>query len=438
MTRDPQRPVPLPRTDRDEAPLYLARYHERQARRRTEPPATTGNGATAEADAARDADDAGVPLYLRRFRERRATDPDPATLPPLWERVDHGMQQALSEDNRNKEISPPPQARPRIANEVYLIRHGETQGYSTESGLTPLGTWQAHTYGHTLAKRVRSGEKIVIVSAPTNRAGQTAEQIHRGLLSGIGMFEKDLEVVGPTPMAEFRNFGVATPDGIRDVTGAFRQYYAQLEEFERTALGDRPMWLVEVDRFWRTQQGGADPITHWLQVPMMHFEPPAMCVRRFWVGIQRLAAAHPGARLVIASHSGPIRAMAITAFGYDPGEPYNTEHVRIKLMQGHTEALVSYRNRVQEIHVPDIEALPTWRLDEQWQPPVRAEHRDADHRGAGHRGAEHRGAEQHHATPHHPDPSASVAVGVAADADPAAAGGAAGDTDRPAPTREPR
>jgi hypothetical protein len=25
---------------------------------------------------------------------------------------------------------------------------------------------------------------------------------------------------------------------------------------------------------------------------------------------------------------------------------------------------VSYRNRVQEIHVPDIEALPTWGLDE--------------------------------------------------------------------------
>lgn len=36
---------------------------------------------------------------------------------------------------------------------------------------------------------------------------------------------------------------------------------------------------------------------------------------------------------------------------------------------GGTAALVSYRNRVQEIHVPEIEALPTWQLDEQWAPP---------------------------------------------------------------------
>ncbi len=184
------------------------------------------------------------------------------------------------------------------------------------------------------------------------------------------MFEKDVKVFEPEAMQEFRNFAVATPDGLRDVTSAFRQYYSILEEFERTALGDRPMWLVEVDRFWRTQQGGADPIQHWLTIPMMHFEPPAMCVRRFWIGLQRLAAAHPGARLIVATHSGPIRAFAIWALGYDPGEPYNTEHVRVKVMDGGREALVSYRNRVQEVHVPEIESLPTWKLDEEWVPSV--------------------------------------------------------------------
>jgi broad specificity phosphatase PhoE len=161
-------------------------------------------------------------------------------------------------------------------------------------------------------------------------------------------------------MEEFRNFWVATPDGLRDVTSAFRQYYALLEQFERTALGDRPMWLVEVDRFWRTQQGGGDPIQHWLTVPMMYFEPPAMVVRRFWGGLRRLAEEHPGSRLVVATHSGPIRALAVAALGYDPGEPYNTEHVRVKLMEGGREALVSYRNRVQEVHVPQVESLPDW------------------------------------------------------------------------------
>jgi len=345
--------VQFPRTERYEAPLYLAKYLERQSRA-----PQTEDG---------DPDDK-TPLYLQRFRERREQGSITDQLPPLHQRVGLGMQQAMSEDNRTKEISAPPEARMKLAADVYLIRHGETQGYSTEAGLTPGGNWQAHTYGHTVSKRVTNGETIVIRHANTNRAGQTATQIHRGLLDGLAMFEKDIKVFEPAPMEEFRNFQVATPDGLKDITAAFRRYYATLEEFERTALGDRPMWLVEVDRFWRTQTGGSDPIQHWLTIPMMHFEPPAMVVRRFWQGIRTLAEEFPGARLLIATHSGPIRAFAITAFGYDPGEPYNAEHVRVKLKEGSRQALVSYRNRVQEIQVPEIDTLPTWQLDEQWVP----------------------------------------------------------------------
>ncbi len=340
-------------TERDEAPLYLARYREREARR---------------TDASEPADD-GTPLYLQRFRERRTEDSFTEPVAPLWQRAGAEMQRTLSEDNRNKEISAPPEARMRLANDVYLIRHGETQGYSTESGLTPGGSWQAHTWGHTLAKRIKDGEKVVFVNAATNRARQTAEQAHKAFVDGLELFEKDVEVVTPADAPAFRNFAVATPDGLRDVTGAFRQYYRQLERFERMATGERPLWLVEIDRFWNTQQGGGDPIQHWLTIPMLHFEPPAMCVRRFWTGIQQLAVAHPGARLAICTHSGPIRAFAIAALGYDPGEPYNTEHVRVKLAEGGRHGLVSYRNRVQEIVVPEITQLPTWQLDEAWAPP---------------------------------------------------------------------
>jgi broad specificity phosphatase PhoE len=347
----------LPTTQRVDPPRYLATYLDRQQQTS---PATEPDDDFAES----------TPLYLRRFRQRQALPrTGPQALPPLHERVGMGVQRAMSEDNRTKEISAPPQARKKVVADVYLIRHGETQGYSTESGLTPLGNWQAHTYGHTVSKRVSPGETLVVRHADTNRARETAQNINRGLQDGLAMFEKDVKVFEPEPMEEFRNFGVATPDGVRDVTAAFRKYYTTLEEFERTALGDRPMWLVEIDRFWRTQQGGADPIQHWLQIPMMHFEPPVMCVRRFWTGIQRLATEHPGARMLVATHSGPIRAFAITALGYDPGEPYNTEHVRVKVFEGGTEALVSYRNRVQEIHVPEITALPTWSLDEKWVPP---------------------------------------------------------------------
>ena len=166
----------------------------------------------------------------------------------------------------------------------------------------------------------------------------------------------------------------------------FREYHALLEGHERTARGDRPLWLVEMDRFWRTQQGGGDPIQHWLTVPLLHFEPPSMAVRRFWAGILRLAGEYPGARLAISTHSGCIRAFAVAALGYDPGEPYNTEHVRVKLLgdcpgdgppgKGQPgggppgfvgrDATVAYRNRVQEVKVPPVDRLPTWGVTDQY------------------------------------------------------------------------
>jgi hypothetical protein len=161
-------------------------------------------------------------------------------------------------------------------------------------------------------------------------------------------------------MPEFLNFQVATPTGQRDVTAAFREYLELMERYERTATGDRPGWMVEVDRFWRTQAGGGDPIHHWLTIPMLYFEPASSTVRRFWSGIRRAAEEFPGARLVIATHSGPIRAFATWAVGYDPGEPYNTEEVLIRLFDSGRQASVAYRNRVQEVLVPDVRLLPDW------------------------------------------------------------------------------
>ena len=351
-------------SERVDPPQYLARFKAKQAREAAEAGVAEIDGKAGSAAVDGSAERDGSPLYLRRFRDRQ--DAGPAVDEPLWKRSELGVQQALTEENRNKEISPPPAANRKVANDVYLIRHGETQGYSTDSGLTPQGAWQAHTYGHTLAKRVKSGETVVFRHAETNRARETAEHIHRALADGLVQYEKDIKIVEPSGMDEFRNFQFATPDGLKDVTAAFRQYSAKLESFERDATGDRPLWLVEMDRFWRTQQGGADPIQHWLTIPMIHFEPPSMCVRRFWAGINRLSDEFPGARLAVATHSGPIRAFAVTALGYDPGEPYNTEHVRVKIMEGRNDALVAYRNRVQDTRVPRIENLPAWRVAEDW------------------------------------------------------------------------
>ena len=67
----------------------------------------------------------------------------------------------------------------------------------------------------------------------------------------------------------------------------------------------------------------------------------------------------------------------MAALGYDPGEPYNTEHVRVKLLADQSDkadqadgadrdATVAYRNRVQEVKVPVIADLPTWSVDDDW------------------------------------------------------------------------
>jgi len=333
--------------DRYEPPSYLNKYRDRQSAK---------NGPTAETV------DPDVPLYLRRFRERASA----TTVAPPPEVVDYegaSFTPALAEATRGKEIAAPVERRAseKIVCEISIIRHGITQGYSTDAGLTPMGGWQAHRRGHELSRRWDSGDRVLLVCADTNRARQTAHQIHRGATDGLAMWGTEVELSEPTPIPELRNFGVWTPDGLRDVTSAFRQYQSTMEKLERMAVGDRPRWLVEIDRFYRTQLGGADPIQQWLTIPMMYFEPPALCVRRFWRGFHRLIAEHPEhRRIVAATHSGPMRAFATWAHGYDPGEPLNTEEIRVKVREGSRTAFVSYRNRVTEVNVPPPDEFPAW------------------------------------------------------------------------------
>lgn len=341
----------LSHMDRTDPPGYLQKYLERESRGGKQ----------------HDIDDRGgdrtddVPLYLRRFRDRRSGVNALETPLPTWEGQDLGVTMARAQITKTKEIVPESreQASPSLLTQVHIIRHGETQGYSTESGLTPLGSWQVHRRGFDISKSIREGERVHIVCADTNRARQTSEGIRKGLLDGLTMWGREAEISEVHPMEEFRNFMVWTPEGLRDVTGAFRLYKREMEKCERVALGDRPTWLVEIDRFWKTQQGGADPITLWTQIPMLNFEPPSATVRRFWAGIQRIQDEYPGDRIIVGTHSGPIRVFAISAFGYDPGEPYNTEEVIVRLVETNS-AFIAYRNRVQEVQVPDLDELPDW------------------------------------------------------------------------------
>ncbi len=344
----------LPHLNRTDPPAYLQNYLNREAQggKRHEL-----DGGTAP-DSGRTDD---TPLYLRRFRDRKSGAHPLESPLPEWEGQDLGVTLARAQITKTKEIVPEDaqQAGAKVLTQVHIIRHGETQGYSTESGLTPLGSWQVHRRGFDISKSLRDGERVHIVSADTNRARQTSEGIRKGLLDGLTMWGREAEVSEVHPMEEFRNFQVWTPEGLRDVTGAFRLYKKEMEKYERVAMGNRPSWLVEIDRFWQTQAGGGDPITLWTQIPMLNFEPPSATVRRFWAGIERIRTEYPGDRIIVGTHSGPIRVFAISAFGYDPGEPYNTEEVIVRLLE-EKSALIAYRNRVQEVQVPQLDLLPDW------------------------------------------------------------------------------
>ncbi len=98
------------------------------------------------------------------------------------------------------------------------------------------------------------------------------------------------------------------PEGLRDVTGAFRLYQKEMERYERVAQGDRPLWLVEIDRFWKIQQGGGDPITQWLTMPMMYFEPPVSAE----LPVSLLASAQASICTLAVALREPKRTVTVT------------------------------------------------------------------------------------------------------------------------------
>jgi broad specificity phosphatase PhoE len=358
-------------SDRDEAPAYLSRYNERRREQVVQNAAALADPAgpvspaersrAAHSSAAEAQTDSSVAPYVRTalakaaeraLREATLDDAPPGTT---------AAYAAITVTPR--EIVPPPAFRSRMTGtfDVRLIRHGETQGYSSDGGLTPLGRWQAHRKGQDLARGIAAGMRVKFVHAPTARAGETASALFEGVLQATARYGIDATLVEPEPNAWFRNFQVWCDGIAQDPTQAFHRYSTILESHERSKAGDRPGWIVEMDRFWSTQAAGGDPITIWLSQPLQYFEPAALVVRRFWRGIvEALSAPDKPNRLFVATHSGPIRAVAAAAVGHDPGEPYNVEDVRIRVYADLQHAIVTYRGRGVEIEIPTSVAAPPW------------------------------------------------------------------------------
>lgn len=295
------------------------------------------------------------PPYLLRYRERRLAGVDGAgsIATPFYLRRVHTagapLPAAWRAATRSPEIAVPSEA---AAVDLHLVRHGETQSYLADAGLTPRGEWQSRRVGRALAAEVEDEETVRLLCAPTARASRTADQVRLGLEDGLAARGRRATIVGPETAAEFRNFQISTPSGPLDPTRAAGEYRLVLGRPEP----GRPLWQMELGRFWVLQSGGGDPIEFWMTSPLLTFEPPAAVVRRFWAGAIRLASGGDGrTRVVCCTHSGPMRAFATWALGHDAGEPFNTEEVRVRIWLDRGRALVTYRGRAQEIDASPLD-----------------------------------------------------------------------------------
>ena len=332
---------------RAEAPAYLARYLNRKK-------------AKLNSKSQKDGDDSSWVSRARGKAEARArveTEMDEA--PPVrtegYARVTVSPRELIFPDSYRERMNG--------TTDVRLIRHGQTQGYGTNAGLTQLGKWQSHRKGQNLARGLKDGSKVVLINADTARARETATGVQEGLMQGIARYKiENIEIIDPFSMENFRNFQVWCDGEEKDPTSAFVKYDTVLEEYERKKSGDRPGWLDEIDRFWKVQAGGGDPIAYWLNQPLQYFEPPAIVVRRFWRGIVKTIKSNQdneNLRVFVCTHSGGIRAVATSAVGHDPGEPHNLEDVRIRVFSDMKNAIITYRGRGTEIEIPTINS-PTW------------------------------------------------------------------------------
>jgi broad specificity phosphatase PhoE len=301
--------------------------------------------------------------YLLRYRERMARGERDGAVPLATRRPRDGQLAApRAEATRSPEIvGEPPLPDVAGAIELHLVRHGETQSYLADAGLTPRGAWQCRRLGHDLAAEVGDGEAVRLLFAPTNRAERTAHLVRLGLEDALAACGRQADVRGPERSERFRNFQLWTPAGLLDPTGAAGEYRSTLNRQVALQPGDRPLWQLELSRFWVLQSSGGDPIEFWLKNPLLAFEPPAAVVRRFWAGAVELTPdGDRPTRVVCCTHSGPMRAFATWALGHDAGEPFNTEQVRVRVWPGRGRATVTYRGRTQEITGPPAADAGAW------------------------------------------------------------------------------
>ena len=248
-SRRPRRPL-MARTPttRDDAPAYLLRYEAR----RVEPRPDRRPG---PAGVRRQGPPARHPPGPRRARPGRRAAGAHRGLRPRDRRSAGAAVAGVAAA-----------ARWPTATDVRLIRHGQTQGYIADSALTPLGRWQAHRKGQDLAKGMQDGSWPASCTPPTARAAETAYGAGRGAAPGGGPVRhrrRDDRGSGAGRRASGTSRCGSTA-GSSTSPPPSRSSPTCSRATSATAVATGPGWMVEMDRVFRIQFAGGDPITYWL------------------------------------------------------------------------------------------------------------------------------------------------------------------------------
>jgi len=206
----------------------------------------------------------------------------------------------LEEDEADPFLSPK-----RGSTEVYLVRHADAlpdaeevvAGGYDEQALSDLGRRQAQA----LAERLRTAGIAAIYSSPLARAVRTARPLAEALEQEVrpeeGLREVRLGPVGPEAFAS------ATPQ--------------ELSEALRQRLRDSALLALST--------GG------WSSIPGT--EPSEELRARVTVALARIAAAHPGERVVAISHAGSINAYFAAMLGITQDYFFPTANTAISVVR---------------------------------------------------------------------------------------------------------
>lgn len=218
---------------------------------------------------------------------------------------------------------------------VRLVRHAETASYEYDAGLTRRGRAQARDRAELIADTLPTDSRVDIAYAPTERARETAELLNEVLQQRAAHGRLNVGVC--TEDSSFRNLQVTVNGAQYEPTQA------------RHLIPGGGNWAREATALWAS----LDPMGFWMSTPMLSHEPPAAVVRRFLDAIaERTRRQQAASQLIVATHSGCMRALVAWAASADYGEPDNVEEVVVEVDPNDNQCRVDYRDYSWVVPLP--------------------------------------------------------------------------------------